>query len=130
MFFDSSVFKYLLPSCHRASKEITYPEGNSMSYGYFQADEKQRRSAGNLVSIAESPGPRGNGGSDKPATTFTYDGYFNQLETTTYSNAAILLLTSVRRSGEGEHKVHPARNVRKKPKRRIAEFPVVSVPIV
>ncbi len=60
-------------------ESITYPEGNSVTYGYYQGGDNERRSAGNLLSITESPGIRGDGGEPKNSTVFTYDTYFNNV---------------------------------------------------
>ncbi|MCK4763159.1 MAG: RHS repeat protein, partial [Candidatus Aminicenantes bacterium] len=60
--------------------DVTYPEGNSVSYTYGGSDE-DKRSKGNLISIQENPGWRGSSDPDEftRTTTFSYENYFNQV---------------------------------------------------
>jgi RHS repeat-associated protein len=68
-------------------KTVTYPEGNGITYGYYDAGENERRSAGNLVSITEIPdSARGDGGDPKSSTLFTYENYNNQITSIIYPN--------------------------------------------
>ncbi|MCK4764891.1 MAG: RHS repeat protein, partial [Candidatus Aminicenantes bacterium] len=59
---------------------VTYPEGNSVSYTYGGSDE-DKRSKGNLISIRENPGSRGSSDPDEftRTTTFSYENHFNQV---------------------------------------------------
>jgi YD repeat-containing protein len=68
---------------------VIYPELNTVSYGYQGGDN--RRSAGNLTGITETPGPRGDGGSTLMPTIFQHDTYYNQVTSITYPNGLIVM---------------------------------------
>jgi RHS repeat-associated protein len=80
-------------------QKVTYPELNSITYGYPTAPDKtNKRSAANLEFISENPGPRGDGGSPKTPTTFSYESMTNQVKSIAYPNGL-----SVTNSNEDEN---------------------------
>ena len=62
---------------------VTHPEGNSSTNAYDSA-HPSRLSQGNLLSVIQSPGPRG-GAQPQLSTTFTYEPAYNQVRTVTDS---------------------------------------------
>ncbi|UCH95189.1 MAG: RHS repeat protein [Candidatus Aminicenantes bacterium] len=71
---------------------VTYPELNIVTYGY-QGGEN-RRSSGNLTSITETPGPRGDGDCPLNPTLFSYETYYNQVTSITYPNGLMVINSS------------------------------------
>jgi YD repeat-containing protein len=60
---------------------VTYPEGNVVTNTY-DATHRSRRSQGNLLSVTQTPGPRG-ATQAQLTTAYTYEPVFNQVRTTT-----------------------------------------------
>ncbi|MCK4764249.1 MAG: RHS repeat protein, partial [Candidatus Aminicenantes bacterium] len=60
--------------------KVTYPEGNSINYSYM-GPVMDNRPKGNLMSMQESPGPRGSSdpGQLSRATSFRYETWWNQV---------------------------------------------------
>jgi hypothetical protein len=71
---------------------VTYPELNVVTYGY-QGGEN-RLAAGNLTSITETPGPRGDGDCPLAPTSFTYNNWYNQVTSITYPNGLKVMNTN------------------------------------
>jgi YD repeat-containing protein len=76
---------------------VTYPELNVVTYGYRGGEN--RLLAGNLTSISETPGPRGNGDCPLGPTSFTYSNFFNQVSSITYPNGLKVMNTSPDENG-------------------------------
>ncbi|MCI0539254.1 MAG: DUF6531 domain-containing protein, partial [Verrucomicrobiales bacterium] len=60
---------------------VTHPEGNATNYAYDSA-HRSRRSQGNLLSVARTPGPRG-ADQAQLVSRFTYEPIFNHVHTST-----------------------------------------------
>ncbi|NIO85731.1 MAG: hypothetical protein GTN68_34780, partial [Candidatus Aminicenantes bacterium] len=79
---------------------VTYPEGNSLTYKYDESG--RRRSDGNLTTLMQNPGDRGNNGSPIDNTIFVYEPSNNQVTSITYPNG--LMVNNTDPDGNGNFK--------------------------